>query len=610
MKTLNALSRAFRRASAVGVAAAVALGCMSAAFAEPTTAYMDKQSDSLRAAQQRLINLGLLKGSADGAYGPKTADALSTFQDQNGLDATGHLDAATLELLTHVSADAATAIDVQQRLIDLGYLKGRADGIIGPNSIEALKLFQRLQGLKASGKADVETLGVLFSNDAIALPATLSGGSKGEDVQKLQKRLIQYGFMDGDADGSYGQATVSAVRAFQRHLIDQGYEEWIKDDGTASSLTQYCLYSDRYSSYLRPLEPGDQDAEVLRIERRLNRLGYMDMAADDTFDDYAQNALELFGEQAGLPDGEVSRDLVDALFDARAPMAAYCAPHDIASGDSGLAVRDLESALINGGLLNALPEGKYSARVEDAVSGLYSYLSAQDDAAAEMFSDPKAVNAQALQRLREGLLGYRTDDMADKVEARRIQNRLYTLCYLPKDGIDGKFGRNTEAAIAEFQSANGLVATGEPDEATQGILFSASAKPKPYPYRIEVLLDQQLVEVYELDDTFGYHLVESFTCSTGLHDSTPRGIFLDGRPANRWHYFEKFNCWAQYSYVITGDIMFHSVIYSSDNENSLRSGSLYALGNPASHGCVRLKVEDAKWLYEHCKRGKAAIIIH
>ena len=44
--------------------------------AEPVTAYMDKQSDSLRAAQTRLINLGLLNGSADGAYGPKTDDAL------------------------------------------------------------------------------------------------------------------------------------------------------------------------------------------------------------------------------------------------------------------------------------------------------------------------------------------------------------------------------------------------------------------------------------------------------------------------------------------------------------------------------------------------------
>ena len=402
---------------------------------------------------------------------------------------------------------------------------------------------------------------------------------------------------------------MSAVRAFQRHLGDQGYEEWIDTDGAASSLTQYCLYSDRYSSYLRSLALGDSDAEVLRVERRLRQLGYLDGEADDTLDDYAQAALSLFRQRAGLADGGVDRETVDALFGEDAPAAAWCAPHDIASGNSGLAVRQLQSALVSGGLMNRMPDGKYGKELESALDKLHSYLESEGDVNAELFADPKAVSVQAQQLLRDGLLGYRTADTGDKTEALRIQNRLYTLCYLPKSGIDGKFGRNSESAIADFQSANGLVPTGEADEATQSLLFSESAAPKPYPYRIEVSIDRQVVEVYQLRDDGGYSLVQSFTCSTGLNDATPRGIFLEGHPVNRWHYFEKFNCWAQYSYVITSDIMFHSVLYSSNNENSLRSGSLYALGNPASHGCVRLKVEDAKWLFENCKRGKAAIII-
>ena len=590
------------------LAAALALSLCGVALAEGP-AYMDRQPDSLRAAQQRLIHLGLLKGSADGAYGPKTADALSAFQGQNGIEATGHLDPQTMDLLTRVDPDTASAADVQQRLIDLGYLTGRADGVIGPRSIAALKLFQRLGGLKVSGRADADTLNALFSGDVIALPAALSGGSKGDEVTRLQQQLIQYGFMEGAADGSYGKSTVRAVRAFQKHLIVQGYGEYIEEDGTASPLTQYCLYSDRYSTFLRALSPGDSGDEVLRVERRLYQLGYMDMAADETFDDYALEALQLFRRRAGLPEGEIDRDLIDALFDAQAPRAAYCAPRDIASGDTGLCVRDLQRALVNGGMLNRLPGERYNADVESAIKGVYKYLSADDDERAELFADPTAVTAQAQTLLREGLLGFRSENIDSEAEARRIQNRLYTLCYLPKSGIDGKFGRSTENAIAEFQSANGLVPTGDADEATQNILFSVYARPKPYPYRIEVSIDRQVVEVYQLDDQGDYSLAQSFTCSTGLHDSTPRGIFFDGHPVNRWHHFEKFNCWAQYSYLITNDIMFHSVIYSSDNEKSLRSGSLYSLGNPASHGCVRLKVEDAKWLFEHCKRGKAVIVI-
>ena len=125
-------------------------------------------------------------------------------------------------------------------------------------------------------------------------------------------------------------------------------------------------------------------------------------------------------------------------------------------------------------------------------------------------------------------------------------------------------------------------------------------------------LDETIVAAQEqaLTAWFGqYDLVQSFTCSPGLHDSTPHGVFLDGHPLNRWHYFKKFYCWAQYSFEIEGDILFHSVIYSSNNENSLRSGSLYALGNPASHCCVRLSVSDAKWLFEHCKYRQNVIIV-
>lgn len=41
-------------------------------------------------------------------------------------------------------------------------------------------------------------------------------GSKGENVVKVQKRLIQYGYMDAPADGRYGEKTRDAVEWFQR----------------------------------------------------------------------------------------------------------------------------------------------------------------------------------------------------------------------------------------------------------------------------------------------------------------------------------------------------------------------------------------------------------
>ena len=50
-----------------------------------------------------------------------------------------------------------------------------------------------------------------------ALAATVQEvGSRGDDVTKVQKRLIQYGYMSGSADGRYGEKTRDAVKLFQR----------------------------------------------------------------------------------------------------------------------------------------------------------------------------------------------------------------------------------------------------------------------------------------------------------------------------------------------------------------------------------------------------------
>jgi len=56
---------------------------------------------------------------------------------------------------------------------------------------------------------------VIFHTSALA-DAILSLGSRGDNVTKVQKRLIQYDYLDGSADGVYGQKTMDAVKLFQR----------------------------------------------------------------------------------------------------------------------------------------------------------------------------------------------------------------------------------------------------------------------------------------------------------------------------------------------------------------------------------------------------------
>ena len=61
--------------------------------------------DLVIAAQKELIDLGFLEGTADGVYGSGTAGAVSAFQQENGLPATGVLDAVTYLYLDEQAKD-------------------------------------------------------------------------------------------------------------------------------------------------------------------------------------------------------------------------------------------------------------------------------------------------------------------------------------------------------------------------------------------------------------------------------------------------------------------------------------------------------------------------
>ena len=54
-----------------------------------------------------------------------------------------------------------TVREAQQRLADLGYDPGTIDGIAGPRTANALRQFQRAQGLGATGRLDAETMNAL-----------------------------------------------------------------------------------------------------------------------------------------------------------------------------------------------------------------------------------------------------------------------------------------------------------------------------------------------------------------------------------------------------------------------------------------------------------------
>lgn len=564
-------------------------------------------------AQERLKSLGYLQGEADGAYGDRTREAVAKFQQANGLEVTGELDADSREALMSDSAVGDAVRMVQQRLIDLGYLEGSADGQFGERSVAALKAFQQNHGLEVTDESDEATRSMLFSDAAkVVYPALNSTSTNAAAVKKLQQRLIDLGFLSDKADGDYGSNTYSAVLEFQQHLIAQG--ESIEATGEATSETQERLFAEDYSTYISDLTLGAEGAEVLRVERRLRSLGYMDASANESYDDYAVECVKAFQEAAGLEvTGTADKAVVDALFSAGAPEAAQYVLHDVAKGETAGVIEYAQNALIRMGMFNhyqGMATDEYDSNTDDALNRLYDYLIQYNSHYAELFAAKELLPVSAQKALMNAELVVYVEDVqegAQGSEIERVQRRLRGLFY--DVTIDGDYGSGTRAAVEAFQQNNGLEVTGVADAATQARLYSDAAVGNWTDNMLKVSIDEQKVYAYTLNDEKQYELVDTFICSTGLGNSTPKGVFSSTtEPLDRWHYFVKYKCWAQYAWRITGNIYFHSVIFSEQDEDTLRMSSVYNLGSKASHGCIRLKVEDAKWIYQNCNAGTIVII--
>ncbi|MCI6997620.1 MAG: L,D-transpeptidase family protein [Eubacterium sp.] len=108
------------------------------------------------------------------------------------------------------------------------------------------------------------------------------------------------------------------------------------------------------------------------------------------------------------------------------------------------------------------------------------------------------------------------------------------------------------------------------------------------------------VMVYAKDGANGYVIpVKTFACSVGLPGTpTPTGTF-NTSAKYRWHELMGPS-YGQYCTRIVGGVLFHSVAGSNMTSYNLSASEYNKLGSPASHGCVRLCVRDAKWIYDNC----------
>lgn len=393
----------------------------------------------------------------------------------------------------------------------------------------------------------------------------LTYGMSGEEVQALQQKLAALGYYDGEISGSYGDLTKAAVKAFQAdHALLQ--------TGEADIETQELIFSTQY----RPLRLGSVGEDVRLLQVRLTALGYYSGKISGTYLPATQEAVLLFQQ--------ISGEEATGVADEETQILLYA--EDALTYEQGQA---------------QLPAETPAPVIESAIT--------MDEAVIAYTPAPTVAFTKQLKYESKGEL------------VKEVQRRLTELGYY-EGNISGNFLGHTRNAVKALQKQNALDVDGIIGEATWNVLFNdpdvrgpqdtpkPTPEPTPVPYAITVDVNNQVTTVYGLDDKGEYTvIVRQMLCSTGLK-ATPSDVgewVLNGRTA-RWCYFPTWGSHAQYWTRINSSIAFHSVIYNSVDTMDLSVKSYNKLGQRASHGCIRLTVADARWIYNNCGAGVVVTI--
>ena len=137
------------------------------------------------------------------------------------------------------SSSSSDILKLQKKLEDLGYFDGLPAGNYGTLTTNAVTRFQTQLGMNATGVADQSTLRVLYGGyapESSIKSVSLSKGSSGTNVTRLQTRLTYKGYLSAGIDGDYGELTVSAVKLYQKVA-------GLSETGSADSATLKSLFT-------------------------------------------------------------------------------------------------------------------------------------------------------------------------------------------------------------------------------------------------------------------------------------------------------------------------------------------------------------------------------
>ena len=511
----------------------------------------------VRKLQARLAELGYYAGGTDGIYGETTVSAVKAFQRNNGLTGDGQAGEQTQTKLysssaRYASSPVATAdpdqtrslslgmtgndvYALQERLIELRYMTGVADGVFGTETEEALKAFQKNNGISPDGIAGSATLRKIKGSAKAATRVTpspepaklvLREGDSGDAVFVLQARLFELGYYTGRIDGRFSQETTEAVKAFQKAnglgadgIVGAGTQK-VLDSGNA--VVGGAVSGDDYvepeaPTKLSTLRKGDRSDEVLVLQQYLMRYGYLTTNPDGQFGSGTERAVKLFQEANGLTaDGVAGPGTLSILYGSGvvAYSEYFVGSSNAGSGNTGSGgviasptakpntdvviqwesegedVRTYQKRLVQLGYLDSkYVTGKFNQSTVLATKAFQTMNGLKVDGAAgpqslKLIYSDDALDANGVRvgdRVSQGA-GHQDVAVSEVLtagmsgeEVRTLQSRLSQLGYLSSSFVSGVYDTATQQAVRQFQSANGLSADGAAGKQTQSRLYASNA---------------------------------------------------------------------------------------------------------------------------------------
>jgi hypothetical protein len=249
-----------------------------------------------------------------------------------------------------------------------------------------------------------------------------------------------------------------------------------------------------------------------------------------------------------------------------------------------------ETFTVKGAEVDFTPDLKY----ESLAQVVYSTVTGEDEV---------TIDGQAYSRADFGPTPFsRPKTPAPKIAApadpKAVQSKLASLGYLPQDAVTGKWDYRTMQAVLAFQAWTGLTRDGVVGPNTKAKLDNAG---RPLPTdrtskgrRVEIYRGRGVVLLVN-----NGRVVRAIHTSTGIGGDSPD----IGTPPGKWKIYRKevkswsvpYKTWLPYAAYWVGGWALH--------------GYADVPATPASHGCARLPLPEAKVVYDFVSIGTPVQVI-